>query len=159
MIKEIIINTVLFFISGVLLLNLIVFLVYKTGIVHSARNRNGTLKKKFSLKGLMSMVIMLVLIIVFLTAFDYVSFSKFQKTSFYEILIANFILMLLLVFYDSFFIDLFVLGKWKPRFLKIPEEVTGESMMYHIKKQFTVGWLPVIIVVICGSIIYYWLFK
>ena len=104
------------------------------------------------------MIGMLLLIIIFIVSFDYKTFDKIDNINFIKVFISNLILILLLVLYDSFFIDLFVLGKWKPRILNIPEEVTLESMKYHVKKQFTVGWLMVIPIILIGSLIYYGIF-
>jgi len=59
--------------------------------------------------------------------------------------------------YDSFFIDLYVLGIWRPKILNIPKELTIESMKYHVKKQFTIGWLIVIPIVIFSSLIYFFI--
>ena len=155
MLKTIIINLLIWFLIGAFLLNLIVFLVYTTGMVHTAREKDGTLKKKMSLKGLLAMLGMLLLILLFIQGFDYTTFRNVDPLRFSDILIANTILILLLVFYDSFFIDLFVLGKWRPGFLNIPEELTLESMKQHVKKQFTLGWLIVVPLILLSALINY----
>lgn len=79
--------------------------------------------------------------------------------SFVFISFTNLILVLILVLYDSLFIDLFMLGVWKPRFLNIPEDVTLKSMKYHIKKTFILGWIIVVPLIMFGSAIYILFFK
>jgi hypothetical protein len=159
MLKILTINLALWFLLGALLLNIVVFLVYKTSIVDTAREKDGTLKKKQGLKGLGALSGMLMLILLFMLGFDFTSFQRIESLHFSDILIANAILILLLVFYDSFFIDLFVLGRWKPRILDIPEELTMKSMKYHVKKQFTLGWLIVIPVILISSLLFYLLIR
>jgi len=152
--KSVILNTALWFLAGVALLNSIVYLVYRTGLVYAARNRDGTLKQKQTWKGVLSMAGMFILIVLFLVSFDRVTFAS-KSANFFTVFLANFILALMLILYDSFFIDLFVLGKWKPEFLRIPEEVILQSMRYHVKKQFTMGWIIVIPLVLICTLVYY----
>ena len=159
MIKSILPNIILWFLIGAFLLNIIVYAVYKTGIVHSARQKDGTLRKVQTLKGFISMICMLLLVIIFVVLFDYITFDKTGNISFIDLTITNFFLILLLVLYDSFFIDIFVLGIWKPKVLNIPKELTIESMKYHVKKQFTMGWLIVIPVIFICSLVYFFIFN
>lgn len=158
MIEKIIFNTIIWFFAGAFLLNIIVFIVYKTGIVHKARKKDGTLKKKIPISGLLSMFVMIILVLGFIISFDYFTFKQWPGTPYVYVVLANSILIILLILYDSFIIDLLVLGYWKPCFLNIPHEVTLASMKYHVKKTFTVGWLFVLPVIVVSSIIYILIF-
>jgi len=62
--------------------------------------------------------------------------------------------MLLLVMFDSFVIDLLVLGTWKPAFLHVPKEVTLDSMKIHVKRTFQFGWVFIIPIVLLVSLAY-----
>jgi hypothetical protein len=139
---------------GACLLNVIVVMVYRTGLVHTARKRDGTLKRKIPIAGLLTMLAMLLLIVAFVVLFDSSTFSPHRHPAFTEVLLVNFAFVLLLVLYDSLVIDILVLGLWKPAFLHIAEEVTLESMVFHVKKQFTVGWLFLVPIILISSLIF-----
>ncbi len=157
MTKATLLHIFLWFFIGAFLLNIIVYYVYKTGLVHSTRQKDGTLKKRQTLRGVISMICMLFLIIIFIVSFDYKTFYHISNINYIDLTITNFILITLLILYDSFFIDLYVLGIWRPKILNIPKELTIESMKYHVKKQFTIGWLIVIPIVIFSSLIYFFI--
>lgn len=56
--------------------------------------------------------------------------------------------------FDALFIDLFLLVVWRPPWLNLPEgQPTRESMLRHIKLQFTAGWIFKIPRAIVGAVL------
>jgi hypothetical protein len=154
MMSDIIVNMGIWGLIGASLLNVIVIVVYKTGIVHTARNKDGTLKRKIPYMGILTMLIMLLLVVTFIVLFDYSTFSSRQDSVYIEVAVTNFLFLLLLVLYDSLVIDIFVLGIWRPAFLNIPDAVSLESMKVHVKKQFTIGWIILVPIILISTLIY-----
>ncbi len=154
---NIIINTTIWFLIGVFLLNIIVLAVFRTGIAYKSRKKDGTLKKKMSFTGFLSFLIMLILILIFFLAFDYFVFRNTEQIKYIWVLLMNFLLLLLLDFYDAFIIDILVLTKWRPGFLKLNKKLTPDSMKFHVKKQLTTGWLMKIPLILISSTLFYFL--
>jgi len=154
-----IINTVIWFLIGTCLLNIMTLYVFLTGIVYKSRKKDGTLKKKMSIKGFLSFFIMLILILIFFLAFDYFVFRDMGQIKYIWVLSVNLVLLLLLDLYDAYVIDFLVLTKWKPGFLKLSEELTPDSMRFHIKKQFTVGWSIKLPLILLSSAVFYFLYR
>ncbi|MGD9202519.1 MAG: hypothetical protein PVI26_13230 [Chitinispirillia bacterium] len=150
-----ILNILLWFFIGANLLNIIVVVFSRTGIIYSKYNEKGELKKKVPLRGILSSFLMLLVIFLFFIIFDYFTFGRADSLNFISVLLVNFTLLLLVDLYDAFFIDLFVIGFWKPKFLKLRDYYTMDSMKTHVKKQFTIAWIiKVPVVLICSSAFY-----
>lgn len=145
------------FLAGAFLLTLVVLFVFRTGIVYSNREEDGTLKKEMPLKGYAVMGLTLVLILAFLVLCDYLAFRD-VSAGLVRILIFNMLLITLLSLYDGLIIDLWVLGKVRPRILHLPDAVTMDSMKYHVKKQFTAAWALKIPLALVSGLLYYALF-
>ena len=154
MMEQIIKSMLFWFFAGIMLLNATVYLVYKTGIVYKSRNKNGLMKKDMPITGSVVTAVFMIMILAFFVLFDYLSLHSF-KMGFLQVAAANLVLTLLLSLYDALFIDIFVLAIWKPGFLDIPKEVTMESMKTHVKKQFTLGWVFKIPIVLISAFIYW----
>jgi hypothetical protein len=97
------------------------------------------------------MIFVFILIISLFVVFGIFSFNS--QSSLYEIIIWIFTLMILLVLFDSFFIDLFLIEKLRPSFLEIPNEPTIETMRIHVVKTFTLGWIFIIPMVFISVLI------
>ncbi len=132
---------------------LLTIIVYKTGLVHKTRDTAGHLKKRQSITGILIMVIISLLIISFFVLFQLLSFDS--SSSFVGMLSWTFVLMILLVLFDSFFIDLLLIGKIKPSFLNIPGETTIDTMKTHVKKTFTIGWIFIAPIVLISTLTAY----
>ena len=152
---SIIIDTTIWFLIGALLLNIVVLAVFRTGVVYKSRKQDGTLKKKMSVKGILSFFVMLILILIFFLVSDYFIFRDIRQIKYIWILSVNLALLLLLDFYDAFIIDLFVLAKWRPGFLKLRKELTSDSMKLHVKKQLTAGWFIKLPLILISSTLFY----
>ena len=156
---NIILNIIIWFLIGACFLNIITLYVFRTGLVYKSRKKDGTLKKKMSIKGFLSFLIMLILILIFFLAFDYFVFRDIGQIKYIWVLSVNLVLLLLLDLYDAYVIDFLVLTKWRPGFLKLSEELTPDSMRFHIKKQFTAGWVIKIPLILISSILFYFLYR
>jgi hypothetical protein len=65
-----------------------------------------------------------------------------------------------LFLFDTLVIDGFVIGYWRPAFLRLPAAMGAESMQEHIKKSIPAGTLfGLIISLLCTAISYYSLHK
>ena len=146
---------IFWFIFGCILLNIIVILVYRTDIVHNAREKNGTMKNKMPLRGILTIGFFLFFVCIYFIVFNFVFFQKLSEFNFLYIFLANLVLITLLSFYDAFIIDLIVLGVWKPSFLQIPEEVTIQSMKKHVIIQLTIGWIIKIPIAAFSTLIFW----
>lgn len=140
-----------FFIIGCLALLLLTFIVYRTGIVHSTRDAQGQLKKRQSLHGIAIMLTVLVFMISYFVGFGLYTFQ--EGTPFSKIVIWTSLLMLLLVSFDSLIIDLLIIGIIRPSILQIPPETTLDSMITHVIKTVTLGWIFIVPIVTVSSII------
>jgi hypothetical protein len=156
---NIISNIIIWFLIGACFLNIITLYVFRTGLVYKSRKKDGTLKKKMSIKGFLSFLIMSILILIFFLAFDYFVFRDIGQIKYIWVLSVNLVLLLLLDLYDAYVIDFLVLTKWRPGFLKLNEELTPDSMRFHIKKQFTAGWIIKIPLILISSILFYFLYR
>jgi hypothetical protein len=146
-----IINTIIFLATGIISLLLLTIIVYKTGMVHNTRDSSGHLKKQQSVVGLIIMITVFILIILFFILYQLLSFN--HDSSYLDIFSWSFLLMMLLVLFDSFFIDLLLIGIIRPRFLNIPVETTFKTMVQHVKKTFIIGWLFIIPIVLISTTI------
>jgi hypothetical protein len=153
-----IIDIAIWFLIGVFLLNIVVLAVFRTGIVYKSRKPDGTLKKKMSFTGVLSFLIMLVLILTFFIVFDFFTFRNENQLKYIWVLFNNLLLLIFLDLYDAFVIDFFVLTKWRPGFLKLREELTSDSMKFHVKQQLTAGWFIKFPLILLSSALFYFLY-
>ena len=117
-----------------------VVVVFRTGLVYTARNDDGTLKEQMPPSGQLNMLALLVAIVGFQVGANYVGIAgKTYQISFLSLYLLNFVHYLILFVYDTVFIDGFVLGVWRPDFLQIPEAMGGESMMRHMVQSLPIG--------------------
>ena len=125
---------------GAALFVIYVIFVFRSGLVYAARKPDGTLKDQIPLSGRLAMGSFLVILIGFLVCANLLGLDGMEKDiSFWTLFILNSALYAILFTFDTFFIDAFVLGVWRPAFLKVPEEMGRESMKQHILKSIPVG--------------------
>ena len=118
---------------GCCLFNVYVILVFRTGIVYTARHKDGTLKKKASVSGIVNSLILLGCILGIQVASNYFGLaSRRAEVSFIGLYLLNYALYMLLLIYDTLVIDYLVIVKWRPKFLMIPEAMNAQSMRKHI---------------------------
>ncbi len=135
------ITTLIWFIIGANLLNISVIIFSYTGILYSKYDKEGRIKKKVPLMGVLSTISGLVIIVVLLIFYNYFLFKELEQINYIAIFSANFILLFILDLYDALFIDILVIGLWRPKFLKLKDYYSLESMKTHVKNQFTIAWI------------------
>lgn len=120
---------------GSVIFSLVVVYLFRSGLAFSARSEEGHLKKEMPLKGLLTMLGFLTLIVVFITAANYFSLARRGGLpGFWPLFALNFGLILLLEIYDTLVIDWWVIGHWRPAFLNLPDTMDKQQMKEHICK-------------------------
>ncbi len=142
---------------GIVLFSIFVIIVFRTGFVWKSRDKDGLLKKKQSLTGKLSLLILPVSFILLQIAFSYFSFDKNSTASYWSIFIINYMLFGVLFTYDTFVIDYIVLSLWTPKFLKIPSTLNKDSMRKHILFSIPIGFLIGFILTLSSVSIFYYL--
>ena len=118
---------------GCCLFNVYVIIVFRTGIVYTARHKDGTLKKQASASGIVNSLILLGCIVGIQVASNYFGLASWRtEISFTGLYLLNYALYIVLVIYDTLVIDYLVIVKWRPRFLMVPETMNAQSMRKHI---------------------------
>jgi hypothetical protein len=145
------------FVAACFLFNFVVYFYFRLGLVKETRNEKGALKKRQSVKGILSMLGLSFIIVAALYSYNLFLFAGDANAAFMHVFAANFVMLMLLVAYDSFAIDMLVIGVIKPRFLDIPSEMTLEEMKKHVKVTYTYGWVLIIPLILISSIIYYFI--
>jgi hypothetical protein len=132
---------------GAIAFSIIVIFLFRSGTVYNSRTEEGHLKKEMPLRGILSMLIFLILVVAFIALSNYISLiSRGFEITFLSVFLLNLALILILVVYDTLVIDWWVIGFWRPRFLNLPETMNKEQMKVHIKRTFVVA--PIISLVI-----------
>lgn len=125
---------------GAVLFNVYVIFVFRSGLVYTTRHEDGTLKRQQSIRGVLNSLLLLALIVGLLILSNlYLERVATDGLSFLQFFTLNFGLYLLLFLYDTFVIDYYVIGRWRPSILKIPEDMNAESMNEHINASLKVG--------------------
>lgn len=144
---------------GILAFNVYVVLVFRTGLVYSARQPDGTLKERIPLSGLVNMALLLVLIIGLQMAANGVGLARRGLAlSWNGLYLLNLAHYLLLFLYDTLVIDWLVIGVWRPDFLRLPEAMGRESMSIHLRSSLVVGPLAGLVLCALSTLLSYWLF-
>ena len=156
-INEIVTYLLVWGIAGAVLFSLFVIFIFRSGIVYTAREETGLMKKKIPLAGYLTSGGFLFLIVVFLVTANYVGLYRAgHQLSFWGVYALNLGLYLLLFLFDTLVIDGLVIGYWRPAFLQLPEAMGAESMGEHIKKSIPVGVLfGLLISLACTAVSYY----
>ena len=125
---------------GWALFSVYVVVMFRTGLVYTARNDDGALKEQMPPSGQLNMLALLVAIVGFQVLANYLGIAREgHEIGFLSLLLLNFVHYLVLFLYDTLVIDGFVLAVWRPAFLQIPEAMGGESMIRHMLRSIPVG--------------------
>jgi len=142
MIDQIITYLLFWGLIGCGLFALLVVVFFRTGIVYTARKQDGTIKDEIPLQGKLAMLILPVCYVLFQIISNYLGLvQKEISPTFWSLFLLNYAVYLSLFFFDTLFIDAFVIAIWRPRFLRIPAAMGRESMRTHILASIPVGLL------------------
>jgi hypothetical protein len=120
--------------------SLIVIILFRAKVVFAARNEKGHLKKEIPLKGILSMLAFLILIVAFLVAANYASLITKQITlGYWSLFLLNMAIIFILIAYDTLVIDWWVIGLWRPSFLQLPDAMNKTEMKKHIRRSFVIA--------------------
>jgi hypothetical protein len=133
-----------------------VVVVFRTGIVHTARKEDGTLKKRIPLSGYLNMLILLLCIVGFQVAANYFGLvRKALEIGFFSLFLLNFGHYLILFVFDTIVIDGLVLSVWRPGFLRLPDAIGAESMKKHILLSIPIGTVAGIGLTVVSTVVSY----
>lgn len=125
---------------GFVVFSFYVFLVFRTGLVYTTREPDGTLKEHIPLAGRINMLIFLIAIIGFQCLANYLGLArKNVKPDTLPLFLLNYGHYLILFLFDSLVIDGLVISIWRPRFLHLPNVMNSESMRKHVLISIPVG--------------------
>lgn len=144
---------------GIVGFTLMVVFYWKIGAFTSARDENGKLRKPIPIKGIISMLSVLVAGIGFMVLADYfVLYGNGVSLGYGKLYLMNFGLFAILLLFDTFVIDILVLVVWHPAFLKLPDGEVFTSVKHHLKTLIP-GTLWGGVLSLIGTTIAYLLFK
>jgi hypothetical protein len=140
------------FVAGAVLMLLLSFTVYRQSYYYKKTMAEaGRTGEKPGTRSRMVTLAILLAMVLFIALFDlWILDSRTRSLAFLCAL--NLGLVALLSLFDGLFIDLFVLTSWRPALLRLPEgEPTRESMLRHLKVQFTAGWIFKVPIAVLGA--------
>ena len=125
---------------GCVMFFVLVVVLFRTGLVYTARKPDGTLKKKIPLSGKLAMLIIPISFFAFQLLSNYIGLVQ-QGTAlnYWKLYLLNYGLYFILFLFDTIFIDGFVLAIWRPAFLQLHDEMGKESMKEHILISIPIG--------------------
>ncbi|MGD2026702.1 MAG: hypothetical protein PVI99_02715 [Anaerolineales bacterium] len=137
--------------------SLVVAFLFRSGVVYAARNETGHLKKEMPLKGVLSMLAFLCLIVGFLAATNYFGLTvNGIRLNFVPLFLLNLSLMLILIVFDSLVIDWWVIGIWRPEFLNLPDEMDKPQMKEHLHRTLLAGPVFALLLALFASLVSYY---
>ena len=141
---------------GCVLFSAYVAVVFRTGLVYTAREQDGTLKGRVPLSGYLNMLVLLLSIVGLQVGANYVGLAcQGLDAGFGGLFLLNVAHYLLLFLFDTAVIDGLVLGVWRPGFLRLPEAMGAESMKEHIVASLPVGTLFGVVLAAASTAISY----
>ncbi len=127
-------------IVGSIAFSVFVVLAFRTGIVFTARNEEGSLKEKIPLRGYLAMMGFMFCIVGFMVLANFIGLSrKGYVLSFGALFSLNLALFLILFLFDTIVIDGLVIGYWRPGFFDLPDAMGWDSMKKHMLKSIPAG--------------------
>jgi hypothetical protein len=156
--SEIVSYLAIWAIIGSVIFSFFVIFVFRTRIVYTAREEDGSLKEKIPLRGYLTSGIFLLCIVGFLVLANNLGlFRKGIQLSFGALYTLNLTLYLILFLFDTNVIDGFVLGYWRPAYLQLPEAMGWTSMKEHMLKSIPVGTFFGLIIALFSTLISFYL--
>jgi hypothetical protein len=141
---------------GCALFSAYVVVVFRAGMVFTARKEDGTLKEQIPLIGYLNMLFLLFGIVGFQVVANYFGVaSKGYGVSFFSLILLNFGHYVILFLFDTIVVDGLVLSVWRPGFLRLPEAMSGESMMRHMLLSIPVGIMAGMVLSVLSAVVSY----
>ena len=140
------------FTAGAILMLALSFTVYRKSYYYKKAEAEmlGVAKKPGILSRLVTAMILLAMILFFAVVDLWISSGESYSFAFLSVF--NLLLAALLSLFDALFIDYFLLVAWRPALLRLPEgQPTRDSMLRHIKLQFTAGWLFKVLIALLAA--------
>jgi hypothetical protein len=135
-----------------------VVVLFRTGLVYTARKQDGTLKNEIPLSGKLSMMILPICYFVFQVFSNYFGlFRQDIRLNYWYLFLLNYSVYLILFLFDTFFIDGIVLSIWRPSFLQLPDEMGKESMKKHILISIPIGLVIGVVLTLISTTISFFL--
>lgn len=146
-------------IVGCVAFSLYVIAAFRAGIVFTARKEDGTLKERIPLSGYLNMVLLLVIIVGFQVAANYLGIARLgYSVRLLPLFLLNLGHYLILFLFDTVAIDGLLLGVWRPQFLHLPEAIGRASMKEHILKSIPVGVIAGVLLTASSTMLSFLLF-
>ena len=142
------------FVVGAVLMLALSFTVYRKSYYYKKAEAEmlGIAEKPSILSRLVTAMILLAMILFFAVVDLWISSG--ESYSFVFLSVFNLLLAALLSLFDALFIDYFELVAWRPALLHLPEgQPSRDSMLRHIKLQFTVGWLFKVLIALLAAVL------
>jgi hypothetical protein len=125
---------------GCALFSIFVVVAFRTGLVHTARRQDGTLKRRIPLRGALAMLIIPIAILLLQLAGNYLGLARRGLSfAFGPLYLLNLVHYLILLLYDTLVIDGVVLAKWRPSFLNLRDDMGRDSMGRHMLISIPIG--------------------
>ena len=139
---------------GILAFSVLVIVLFRSGLVWTARHKDGSLKENIPLQGRLTMLATLGIFIGLQLAASANAGGRFgTDIGFIDLLILNYLLYLAVFMYDSLIIDYLVIVIWRPHFMRLPDEMGRESMLAHIRASVPVGLVAGLILSVLSTLI------
>ena len=143
---------------GCVLFFAMVVVLFRTELVYTARKKDGTLKEEIPLSGKLAMLIIPFSFFVFQVLSNYLGLVQNEiNLSYGHLYLLNCGVYLIFFLFDTFFIDGFVLAKWRPDFLQLPDEMGEASMKKHILVSLPIGLLLGVLLTLISTAASYFL--
>ena len=136
---------------GAMLMLLLSFTIYRQSYYYKKTMAEAGIAGKPATRSRLVTVAILLAMILSLALFDLWVLSG-ETHSFVFLAALNLGLVALLSLFDALFIDFFLLVVWRPALLHLPNgQPTRDSMVRHMKRQFTAGWLFKVPMAVLGA--------
>lgn len=134
LLKNLIINTIQVGTIGCLLFTAFILLMAKTGIASAMRDEEGNFKKQRNLKTLLgvSLFILYLFGLLFVGNLYFIEAAE-KPPGFLLLWINSFGIFFIVHLYDLIIIDYFIIVRWHPEFLKLPDTNYYRSFQPHVK--------------------------
>lgn len=142
----------LWFLGSILVFSLMVLLALRSGAAFRVRQEDGSLRQHRSGAARLLKLLVLALLVGLLLLFDYSTLVRAGVVpDFWLTLTLNFSLFFLIFLYDTVIIDYWVIGRWRPGFLRLPAALDSAAMRHHIRATLVRGPLLLLLLAVISA--------